>query len=83
MNNELKYNGKTLDEMTDNELSKQYELNKQRIIGNGAFLGVISGISLIYCPPFSDVTTSGNIATLIVNSLIRLTTFSGNVSGIT
>lgn len=51
MNNELKYNGKTLDEMTDNELSKQYELNKQRIIGNGAFLGVISGISLIYCPP--------------------------------
>ena len=51
MNNELKYHGKTLDEMTNNELSQQYKLNKQRIIGNGAFLGVVSGISLLYCPP--------------------------------
>ena len=51
MNNELKYHGKTLDEMTNNELSQQYKLNKQRIIGNGAFLSVVSGISLLYCPP--------------------------------
>ena len=51
MNNELKYHGKTLDEMTNNELSQQYKLNKQRIIGNGTFLGVVSGISLLYCPP--------------------------------
>ena len=51
MNNELKYHGKTLDEMTDSELNQQYILNKQRIIGNGAFLGVVSGLSLLYCPP--------------------------------
>ena len=55
MNNELKYHGKTLDEMTNNELSQQYKLNKQRIIGNGAFLGVVSGISLLYCPPVDIV----------------------------
>ena len=51
MNNELKYHGKTLNEMTDKELIDQYELNKQRIIGNGAFLGAVSGVSLFYCPP--------------------------------
>ena len=51
MNNELKYHGKTLDEITDSELNQQYILNKQRIIGNGAFLGVVSGLSLLYCPP--------------------------------
>ena len=38
MNNELKYNGKTLNEMSNNELNQQYVLNRQRIIGNSAFL---------------------------------------------
>ena len=55
MNNELKYHGKTLDEMTDSELNQQYVLNKQRIIGNSAFLAFVSGASLFYCPPVAVV----------------------------
>ena len=38
MNNELKYHGKTLNEMSDNELNQQYVLNRQRIIGIVHFL---------------------------------------------
>ncbi len=52
MNNELKYHGKTLDEMTNSELNNQYILNKKRIIGNGVFLSLVSGATLFYCPPF-------------------------------
>lgn len=51
MNNELKYHGKTLNEMSDNELNQQYVLNRQRIIGNSAFLAIVSGTSLLYFPP--------------------------------
>lgn len=55
MNNELKYHGKTLNEMSDNELNYQYVLNRQRIIGNSAFLAIVSGDSLFYCPPVAVV----------------------------
>lgn len=55
MNNDLKYNGKYLEQMTTNELKQQYELNRKRIIGNSAFLATVSGISLFYCPPIALV----------------------------
>ncbi len=55
MNYELKYNDKTLDEMNDTELNQQYVLNKKRIIGNSAFLGVVSGLSFLYCPPVAVI----------------------------
>ena len=32
MNNELKYHGKTLKEMSDNELNQQYVLNKRGMV---------------------------------------------------
>lgn len=50
MKNELEYHGKTLNEMTNNELSQQYVLNKKRIVLNIAFLTIVSGVSLIYYP---------------------------------
>ena len=51
MNRELKYNGKTLNQMTSSELEEQYDMNNKRIIGNGAVLGAITGISLLAFPP--------------------------------
>ena len=46
MNNELKYHGKTLNEMSDNELNQQYVLNRQRIIGNSALSSIVDDYEL-------------------------------------
>ena len=56
MNNELKYNGKALDQMTSSELEEQYDMNNKRIIGNGVFLGAVTGISLFAFPPVAVAT---------------------------
>lgn len=56
MNNELKYSGKTLDKMTSAELEEQYDINNKRIVGNGAFLGAVTGISLFAFPPAAVAT---------------------------
>ena len=56
MNNELKYNGKALDQMTSSELEEQYDMNNKRIIGKGAFLGAVTGISLFAFPPVAVAT---------------------------
>lgn len=56
MNNELKYSGKTLEQMTSSELEEQYDMNNKRIIGNGAFLGAVTGISLFAFPPVAVAT---------------------------
>ena len=55
MNYELKYNGKRIIEMTNDELKQQYKLNKKRIVGNSAFLAAIAGISLYYYLPATVV----------------------------
>ena len=54
MNRELKYNGKTLDEMTSYELEEQYEINKKRIVGRSAFFtgaSIVGGIIAPYSIP--------------------------------
>ena len=56
MNNELKYNEKTLDKMKSLELKEQYDINNKRIVGNVAFLGAVTGISLFAFPPAAVAT---------------------------
>lgn len=45
-----------IDNMSDSELEERYSLNKRRMIGNNAFLGTITGISLFAYPPAALAT---------------------------
>lgn len=53
MNRVLKYRGKTIKEMTLNELEEQYKINKLRFIYRTIFFGLIA-ISMIFYEPISS-----------------------------
>lgn len=46
MNRKLSYNGKTLSQMTKQELEAQYETNKKRLVARSGFLG---GVGVLAC----------------------------------
>ena len=54
MKRNLTYKGKTIKEMTINELEKQYKMNKLRIIYRTIFLVLII-ISVISYKPFTSI----------------------------
>lgn len=46
MNRKLSYNGKTLNQMTKQELEAQYEANQKRLVARSTFLG---GVGVLAC----------------------------------
>ena len=54
MNRVLKYRGKTIKEMTLNELEEQYKMNQLRFIYRTIFFGLIA-ISMIFYEPISCI----------------------------
>lgn len=51
MNRKLSYNGKSVHEMTAEELRQQLAINRKRMTNNKLVMVVVAGISLIPCPP--------------------------------
>lgn len=51
MNRKLSYNGKSVHEMTAEELRQQLAINRKRMTNNKLVIVVVAGISLIPCPP--------------------------------
>ena len=51
INRKLSYGGKELHEMTKEELKKQIETNKKRMVRNHLFVAVMTGVSLFAFPP--------------------------------
>ncbi len=51
MNRNLSYNGKSVSEMTAEELRQQLAINKKRMTGNKLVMVVVAGVSLLPCPP--------------------------------
>lgn len=57
-----------INQMSNDELDKNYDLNKKRIIGNNAFLGAVTVGSLLVFPPAAIATLGvGAFRTYFIN----------------
>lgn len=51
MNRKLSYNGKSVHEMTAEELRQQLAINRKRMTNNKLVMIVVTGVSLVACAP--------------------------------
>lgn len=51
MNRKLSYNGKSVSEMTAEELRQQLAVNRKRMTNNKLVMVVVTGVSLVACAP--------------------------------